>query len=319
MLSETAIIKHLTKESNGFVGDDAAVLPILNSEQYVITKDLLIEGIHFRSYFEPEDLAHKALHVNLSDLAAMGATPKYILCGISIPIVRGEYGQAFLDHLLHACKRTKTVLIGGDTTKSPDKFYISITAIGTSPPHLVKYRNGAQDRDVICVAGHLGWAHLGLMSLEKNTNVSVQYKNAFLRPNAKIEEGIWLGRQSYVTSMIDISDGLYIDLKHLCDISDVGGIIDLEKLEQDVEFENSCNFLTMDPLNVVLTGGEDYSLLFTVRSNYFNDLTHRFRDAFGYMPRAIGHVVSNSGVAFRKSDEFVELKLKPFTHFGESV
>jgi thiamine-monophosphate kinase len=320
MINEAKIIKSLIADSNGFIGDDAAVLPRESSEHYCITKDMLVEDIHFRtSYFNAKDMAHKALQVNLSDLAAMGAKPKYILCGLSIPVHHGEYAQLFLQNLVVLCKKANVTLIGGDTTKSPDKLYISITAIGISSSEHLKYRHMAKDGDIICVVGNLGWAHLGLIALENSLLIANEYKEAFLRPKAKVNEGIWLGQQSCVTSMMDISDGLYIDLKRLCEASSVAGVMNLEKLESNSDFSSVCASLELDPIDTMLTGGEDYGLLFTISAESFEHLAHNFYSIFGYKIKCIGTITSGSSVSFKKNDEFIDLDIKPFTHFGEKL
>lgn len=320
MLNEATIIKTLARESDGFIGDDAAVLPLPDGFRYVLTNDVLVEDIHFRTrYFSPKDLAHKALHVNLSDLAAMGASPKYILCGISIPISKGDYAEAFLHHLLQACKDVGVRLIGGDTTRSPDKLYISITAVGAILKRCIKFRSTACEGDIICVAGDLGWAHLGLRAFEQSVSMPKIYQNACLLPQAKIQEGIWLGKQPYVTSMMDVSDGLYIDLRRLCEASSVGAVIHLERFGLDEQFIRSCQSLELEPIEVILTGGEDYNLLFTVQPKYFEQLALNFEDSFKYPIKVIGHILADSRVIFRQNNEIMNLNLnlKSFTHFGE--
>lgn len=320
-ISEAEIIKVLSSKSGGYIGDDAAVLPPLDQEQYIITKDLLIEDVHFRiDYFNATDLAYKSLHVNLSDLAAMGAKPIYILCGISIPVDLNEYAKNFLEQLTTLCDKYDVTLIGGDTTKSTDKLHISITAIGTTSKECIKYRSLAKTGDTVCVVGHLGYAHLGLTALEAKSHINAKYINAFLRPKAKIKEGIWLGQQPEITSMMDISDGLYIDLKRLCKSSSCGSLIELSTLEYDDEFENSCHALGVKPLDVILTGGEDYSLICTVSTTAFSNIAETFKKTFDYNLRKIGKIITGSSIRLKKNNnEFIELNTKPFTHFGEDI
>ena len=318
MLNEKTIIQSLQPFSQGFIGDDAAVLPPLNQEQYVITKDLLVEDIHFRKcYFTPQELARKALQVNLSDLAAMGAKPLYILCGITIPMDCGEYGQAVLQQLIHACQDAGVTLIGGDTTRSPDKLYISITAIGVAHKEHIRYRHTAQQGDIICVIGNLGWAQLGLLALEQNIPIAEQYKVALLKPNAKVKEGLWLATQPDVTSQMDISDGVYIDLKRLCEASTVGANIDLDKLPKQKAFIEACQQLKEESRNIMLTGGEDYGLLFTVTSNAYEKLAYEFQQTFGYPIYNLGVITPGAAITLSENNKTVNLTLKAFTHFGE--
>ena len=320
MLNELDIINKLQIESQGFVGDDAAILPNIKNSEYVISKDLLIEDVHFRcSYFSPENLASKVLNVNLSDIAAMGATPKYILCGISIPNNNVEYYNKFLDYLVIKCKELGIILIGGDTTKSPDKLYISITVIGLAENINLKYRNNAKIGDKIFIAGNLGWSNLGFLSLENNINIYSQYVDSFLNPKAKILEGIWLGKQKDVNSMMDVSDGLYIDLLKLCKSSNCMAIINMNKINIDNLFIENCKKLSVDPTTNLFSGGEDYGLLFTVSNCNAQKLYKQFYNNFGYKLIEIGNIVEGEGVKFYEDNKEKFLNIKPFTHFGEEI
>jgi thiamine-monophosphate kinase len=318
MLNEAQIIARLEKFFPKYIGDDAAVIKVSAKKSYLVTKDLLVEDIHFRKkYFDPLSLAHKALHVNLSDLAAMGAKPEFILCGISIPISYQKYSTDFLYHFARLCEKEKVILIGGDTTRSPDKLFISITAIGTALTKNIKYRSTAEINDLICVAGNLGVAHLGLSFFEKSLFGGKKFKKIFLRPDAKVKEGQWLANQSCVTSMMDLSDGLYIDLKRLCQQSKVSGNLELERFVPTADFISSCNLVGFDPIETMLTGGEDYSLLFTVKKAKYQKLFSKFKKKFGYEVKHIGHISAGSGIRFTRNGKHEALQLKPFSHFGE--
>ncbi len=318
MLNEADIVNKLKSSFPDFIGDDAAVISQNEQSSFVLTKDLLVEDVHFRtSYYRPEDLAHKALHVNLSDVAAMGATPLFIMLGISIPENLEKYAQDFLEFFTQACLKASVILIGGDTTKSPDKLLISVTAIGTVNNTCIKYRTTAQSGDLICMIGHLGYAHLGLMSLEKKLTGFEKYQNTFLKPTAKNKQGQWLGQQTRVTSMMDISDGLYIDLKRLCQASNVQGNIELSNLKPNETFIAACHQLEILPQNVMLTGGEDYGLLFTVSADHFQKLSHDFKEKFNDEIRQIGKISNGTGVSLLAEDKVIDLELKPFSHFGE--
>jgi thiamine-monophosphate kinase len=311
MINEAKIIQRLQTKSCGFIGDDAAVLPHTNSSKYVITKDLLVEGIHFRTqYFSPQDLAHKALHVNLSDLAAMGAQPRYILCGIAVPDTLQDYAYNFLSSLSTSCQKAGVILIGGDTTAAKGYLYISITAIGlTTESNNIKYRNTAENNDLICIAGNLGWAHLGFIALENDTATAAKYKNSFLCPTAKIKEGLWLAKQTLVTSMMDISDGLYTDLKKLCAASNKSAVIDIELLQSVLDPDIS--------LQIALEGGEDYGLLLTINQESFEKLSNEFAKIFNYNLKVIGHITDGESITFKQGEQEVDLSINSFTHFGE--
>jgi len=310
MINEAQLIASLQQSSNGFIGDDAAVMPARGSEHFVITKDLLIEDIHFRTdYFKPGDLAHKALHVNLSDLAAMGAKPLYALCGISIPCNLHDYGKAFLDQLAVVCQQAGVILIGGDTTASKGQLFISMTAVGIALAANLKYRDGAKSGDLICVAGDLGFAHIGLRGLELSQSVDHRCSSQFLRPEAKTNEGIWLGGRNEVSSMMDISDGLYVDLKRLAASSKKHAVIDIELLQNDLPPTVS--------VQTALEGGEDYGLLITISKSTFEKFSRDFLDRFGYDLKPVGYMTDGGGVSFKKGAKSMEVIVNHFAHFGE--
>lgn len=319
MLNERDIIAGLKSKFPDYIGDDAAVIPLGEETSYVLSKDLLMEDIHFRtSYFDAASLAHKALQVNLSDIAAMGAKPTFIMLGISIPVSQEEYALDFIGCFAKACLDASVVMIGGDTTKSPDKLCISVTAIGTTKNKHLKYRKNAKPKNLICTIGNLGDAHLGLIALEQKLAKFDKYKNSFLRPVAKMNEGLWLGEQSAVTAMMDISDGLYIDLERLCAAAHIQGNLILDNLNPTEEFIAACEAMSLEPQEVVLTGGEDYGLLFTVQPEDLETLANDFIGKFGYELKVIGNTSEGTGINFTKKGEKIDLKPKPFTHFGEA-
>lgn len=320
MLNEAHIIANLKAAFPEHIGDDAAVIPGHGEECYVITKDILVEDVHFRlSYFNASSLAHKALQVNLSDIAGMGAKPKFVVLGIAIPEQNSTYIKDVLHYFAEHIKNAGLLLIGGDTTKSPDKLFLSITVIGSASPENLRYRSTAKVGDVICVAGNLGKAHLGLVACEQTLTGFEEYVDAFLRPMAKLQEGTWLGEQQAVTSMMDSSDGLYIDLKRLCAASNVAGRVDLEQLSPTPVFQSPCQTLGLDPVNIMLTGGEDYGLLFTVANNKYDELSQSFMKRFGVELKKIGQIMPGSGVHLFQKGEKKILTLTPFSHFGESL
>lgn len=318
MLSEANIIEYLYAEFPTNIGDDAAIIPLSETSSYVVTKDLLIEDVHFRrAYYNPASLAHKALHVNLSDLAAMGAKPQFVLLGLSIPDSYEKEIHEFLKGFSKACKDAAIILIGGDTTRSPDKFFISVTAIGIAETSKIKFRNRALAGDVICLAGMLGHAHLGLIALEAGIEGLHSFKTMCLKPMARLPEGVWLSQKKEVTAMMDLSDGLLIDLQRLCAASKVAADIQLDQLTASEDFVKACQQLSLDPLQVQLTGGEDYGLLLTVHPQAYTSLAAEFKQIQGYELQSIGHIVSGEGVHFMQQGQPRELLLKPFSHFGE--
>lgn len=323
MLNEDNIINLIKSNplSRRFVGDDAATIPLNDDTSLIISKDLLVEDIHFRiRYFSPKNLAHKALHVNLSDMAAMGATPKYVLLGISVPS-HYSFTKELLEYFMLECQKHNVILIGGDTTGSHDKLFISVTIIGTANNNDIKLRSTAQEDDIICVAGHLGYAHLGLIALEKNINDFDLFKQKLLQPEAKLQAGLWLGHNEQVTSMMDLSDGLFTDLNKLCKASNKSALIELNNIKLTDDFIQHCKKLQLLADEVILSGGEDYSLLFTVKTEKYSELSDTFEQEFGYKILQIGKILQKSDqtIYIKKDDIIIEPNLDIFSHFEQKT
>jgi thiamine-monophosphate kinase len=295
------------------------VLPLFNHKSQLITKDLLVENRHFKThYVDAVSLAHKALQVNLSDIAAMGGKPTYILCGIAIPERLAQYATNFLNALTSACKNANVILIGGDTTAADNTLCISITAIGEAQNHHIKYRTQAKPQQLLCHLGNLGFAHLGLTAFERNTPALNTFKHAFLYPTARCKAGAWLAQHSDVTSMMDVSDGLYIDLSRLCKASGVGATLYCHQLPHDDLFLKACETLQLDPLKTLLTGGEDYGLLFTVNAHAAQPLSNTFLKQFHHPIHCIGEITQDTNITLYDHDTLITPTLTPFTHFGET-
>lgn len=317
MLSEADIIKtlHDSFPVAGGIGDDAAILPFSDTHSYVVTKDLLVEDVHFRrSYGDAASLAHKSLHVNLSDIAAMGAKPSFVFLGLSVPKGLDDYAADFLKAFTAACKKHDVVLMGGDTTASPDKIFISVTAIGIALTKSIKRRSTAQVGDVVCVAGNLGYAHVGFLALEKAAAGLEGFKESFLKPSARMAEGLWFGAQAGVTAMMDISDGLYIDFSKLCAASSVAGV--LNRLAVSADMQTACESIVCDPRQALYSGGEDYGLLVTIKGDAFESVAAAFEKEFGYGLQLVGVVApGRAGLVTVPAD----ITVKPFSHFGEGA
>lgn len=315
-LNEDALIASLAVHSEGFIGDDAAVLP-LSHKHPIITKDLLIEHTHFNTHtISAADLGFKALQVNLSDLAGMGAKPKYVLCGVGIPKEQIEYGKTMLYSLQQACADNQLILIGGDTCQS-ETFCISITAIGFSKKEHIRYRDSAQPSDILCHIGPLGHAHLGWQASEKKISIPSNYQHAFCRPKALNQEGQFLGKQASVSSMMDVSDSLLIDIPRLCQQSNLGARIQLENIILDDDFKETALFMDLDPLSAAVIGGEDYGLLFTVNRDGIHTLKNDFLKTFNTPITLLGEMHSEKRVRYTLNNQSFTPSIKPFTHFGE--
>lgn len=320
-MNEDRIIERLKRSFPQMIGDDAAVLPKV-SEHLVISKDILVENVHFRRRYQtPQSLAYKALAVNLSDIAAMGATPYGVFLGISANPKDGEFVDCFLEAFVTACNEANITLMGGDTTRAPsNELFLSLTILGKGEPHNMKYRHTAQPQDTIFIAGPLGEAHLGLVALERDMAGFEVYKAHFLNPKARLAEGQWLAKQEGVHAMMDVSDGLWLDLHKLVKASTCSAILPLEHLELPTSAQQPYHDLALSPVEIQLTGGEDYSLLFTSSSKFDAQQQTAFQKKFGYDLRRIGTITASSegkshGVQLLKQSKPVSIALHPFEHF----
>ena len=192
------------------------------------------------------------------------------------------FGQATLSALAMACKQNNIELISGDLTASTNKMMLSITIMGYAADDHIRYRSGACAGDMVVVIGNLGIAGHGLQQLESGCVACQDSINAYLRPQAKIEEGYWCARQSSVTSMMDISDSLYLDLGKLCAASKCGAVIDVQHIEPHLP-----TYITWQD---ALVGGEDYGLLCTVKASDVQILAADFMRQFGYTLKVVGHI-----------------------------
>lgn len=235
------------------VGDDCALLRPDAGLDLAVTTDMLIEGRHFLPDAAPRELGHKALAVNLSDLAAMGATPRWATLAIALPAADPDWLEAFSAGLYALAERFNLDLVGGDTTRAPLRM-INITAIGEVPPGMALERSGARAGDDVWVSGELGGAALGLVHPE-----IPEAAKRLHAPEPRVELGERL--RKLASAAIDISDGLAGDLGHVCERSGVAAKVQYERIPRpgvfrqlkDEELEKRC----------VLSGGDDYELAFT--------------------------------------------------------
>ena len=254
------------------IGDDAAVLRPRAGADRVLTTDAFLENVHFllRSH-PPEAVGYKALARATSDLAAMGARPRYFLLSLALPVSCTEkWFDRFLDGMSRAARSFGLILAGGDTTKSPQAA-INITVIGEVAPGRAVLRSGARPGNLICVSGALGEAELGLQLLQRarvrqRSNSHGKWKKLLQKhfyPEPRLALGEWLGKNKRTTAMIDTSDGLSTDLAHLCEASGVGAKVWADRIPM-VTVPIELRRRGLDPLRLALDGGEDYELLFTV-------------------------------------------------------
>jgi thiamine-monophosphate kinase len=263
------------------IGDDCAVLPI-GDEALVFTSDMLNEGVHFLTDKSTAyQIGYKSLMVNISDVAAMGAKPVATLLSLALPEEHfGEWSADFMKGYRAVSKRYGVQLVGGDTTKSESGVCVSVTAIGRAPLANIKRRSSAKVGDVIMVTGKLGASAAGLRDVLAG-KLTTRNAKSHLMPEARVEEGVWLGEQSEVRAMMDISDGIASDLQHIIDLSKRGAVV----AERNLPIAKGA---TIDD---AFCGGEDYELLLTVDKRKADELAQRFEEKFGKPLYNIGRVV----------------------------
>lgn len=247
------------------IGDDVAVIERLN-EALLVTTDILIEGIHFdRSWIDPYRLGKKALNVNLSDIAAMGGTPKYFLISLGLPKnLSLSFVNSFYRGLKEGAKRFRVDLIGGDTSLS-QKMVINICLLGEGKKENLLFRNGSKVGDDLFVTGTVGDAALGLKILQERgfQGGPKGLIERHLSPYPRIDLGQAIAKRQWASAMIDVSDGLLIDTRHLLEESGVGARIWKEWVPLSRLYRKWIHSYSKDPYRFALCGGEDYELLFT--------------------------------------------------------
>ncbi|MDQ6651554.1 MAG: thiamine-phosphate kinase, partial [Acidobacteriota bacterium] len=281
------------------IGDDAAVIRAEIGKNTVVTTDLLVEEIDFRrDTTRPDLLGHKALAVSLSDIAAMGARPRWALVSIGLPkeVWRSEFVDGFYEGFFRLADRYDVTLIGGDVSRTPERIVIDSIVIGESTIGGAIFRSGAQPGDQIFVTGYLGDAAAGLRLIEQGVRLQPQRTKQpatsaiggqssdrsidhlllrHLQPEPRVGWGLLIGDNQLATAMIDISDGLSSDLNHLCRESKVGALFDASRIPIDHLVTELCGRRALDPLMLALHGGEDFELLFTVKAESVDKLPTR--------------------------------------------
>jgi thiamine-monophosphate kinase len=290
-------LKNLPEGVTG-IGDDCAVIPWNTDESLLVTTDMLIEDVHFiRSKISPLDLGYKSLAVNLSDIAAMGATPESAFLSLGIPgDIEIEWLDEFYTGLNQLAKQEHVNLLGGDTTKSPDNLVINITVIGKAITQFIKFRSTSKQNDIICTTGIIGDSGGGLKSLFENKaiNDDIMYLiRQHNRPRPHIAEGIWLARQKGVHAMMDISDGIDSDLRRIMEKSLCGAEINIDRLPISRQLHNVSEQFKWNADEIALTGGEDYCLLVTIDPGYYKIISEKFLKEFQRPLADIGLITNN--------------------------
>jgi thiamine-monophosphate kinase len=297
------------------IGDDCALLTVPDKQVLAISTDTLVSGTHFLPDISPRDLGYKALAVNVSDLAAMGADPAWLTLALTLPEVDEAWLEAFSDSLFEQLNYYDMQLIGGDTTRGPLSMTLGIH--GFVPAGRALKRSGAKPGDWIYVTGTPGDSAAGLAILQQRLTVADSKQSAYLvqrhlRPTPRVLQGQAL--RDLASSAIDLSDGLISDLGHILKASGCGARIDLDALPYSEAF--SANVEPEQALRWALSGGEDYELCFTVP-----EINRGALDvALGYLGvpfTCIGQVmVASEGLRYTRNGEQVTLDWKGYDHFN---
>lgn len=305
------------------IGDDASVFKPPEGMVMVLTTDMLVEGFHFLSGVKLELVGRKSLSVNLSDIAAMGAEPldAYVSVGVSESISLSELEELY-SGLSNVAKEHGVNILGGDTTRSPGPLIINIAVTGFAPREEITLRKGACPGDIIYVTGFLGDSAGGLDLLRNKRpwpeEKALPLLEAHLNPRPQIREGRFLARTGWVRAMMDVSDGIGSDLRHICARSSVGAILREDWIPISKALREYCEHFSLDPLSFALGGGEDYCLLAAVSRDGHEKLEQGFQEQFQRPIWKIGEIISEEGLSIiRKDGTQVPLPFKGWDSFRD--
>lgn len=301
------------------VGDDCALLAPGPGMQLAVSSDMLVEGRHFFSDVHPQLLGHKALAVNLSDLAASGAKPLAFTLALSLPRADAAWCQAFSDGLFALAEQHDCELVGGDTTQGP--LNICITVFGEVPTGQALLRSGAQPGDDIWVSGTLGDARIALDALLRQhalpAPVLAQARQRLEQPTPRVALGLAL--RGVASSCLDISDGLLGDLNHILEASRVGAFIDANITRSLLQARRHPMMAALAVSRIdacTLTGGDDYELCFTAPSHAQSTVRDAATQA-GVAVTCIGRIEAQRGIrVMAPGGQQLPLRFASFDHFA---
>lgn len=299
------------------VGDDGAVLRLPQGNELVVVMDTLVDGVHFAAGTAAEDVGYKALAVNLSDMAAMGAEPAWATLALTLPQADEAWLAGFARGLAAAAGPFSVQLVGGDTTRGP--LTVTVQVQGWVPQGQAVRRSGARPGDLVCVTGTLGDAALALQAWQRGERLPAPHGDHLVRrlhrPTPRCAEGIVL--REFASAMIDVSDGLAADLGHLLDAAGMGASIDLSRLPLSGAFRAVTDAWPPDQaLCLALGGGDDYELCFIVPAARHEPLLQRF-EAFGCAVQVIGMIEAEPGLRCLRGDgSLLTLPTSGYQHFA---
>lgn len=294
------------------IGDDAALLQVQAEHQLVVSSDMLVSGTHFFPDADPELLGWKTLAVNLSDIAAMGATPKWATLSLALPNIDESWLADFAKGFFRCANTFNIDLIGGDTTKGPLAF--NVTIMGEVPKQQALNRNGAKPNEDIWVSGQLGNAAFGLQYLQNKIAITEPYKSTVLaalhQPQPRCTLGLAL--RGLASSCIDLSDGLLADLGHILKASNLGATLQLADIPV---LTSVATPITDNKIQAtVLAGGEDYELCFT-SSQANRETIQKLSQALNLPITCIGQTTTDKKLQILHNQQTVSLMTKGYDHF----
>jgi thiamine-monophosphate kinase len=293
------------------IGDDAACLRVLPNHHLVVSSDTLVADVHFLSSWDAYDIAYKAVMVNVSDIAAMAATPCWVTLALTLPKIDTTWLTRFSKGLSEALNHFNIALVGGDTTRGP--LSMTLTMFGVAKGDKILRRSGAKSGDKIYVSGALGAAAFAVTltkaSLLPQADI-MELMHKLQHPYPRIDLGANL--QIYATAGIDISDGLAADLNHICEASQVGACLNLAQIPIHPLVQQ---YQPHKALDFALHGGDDYELCFTINPT----LEAKFLASMAAMKcqcYPIGSIETQLGLRGRKENsEVIDLKTFGYRHF----
>jgi len=317
------IIRARTAQSRGDVvlgiGDDAALLKPPAGQQLVACTDTLVAGVHFPQGTAPQDIGWKSLAVNLSDLAAMGATPAWAMLALTLPKADRRFVEAFADGFAQLARAHAVNLVGGDTTQGP--LSVTVSAFGFSPESRALLRSGARVGDAVFVTGTLGDAAAALRLMQdsglgtrdpSNEQARSELLLRLNRPEPRIAAGLAL--RDVASACIDVSDGLLADLGHICEASGMGAVVEADALP--LSSAMLALFEADERRAFALSGGDDYELCFTASVDRADRIAADFA-RLGFGAARIGRIVAEAGVRVRDANgNAVEPPRRGWQHFA---
>lgn len=309
------IAKYFTRpvQADLGVGDDAALIRLRPGYQLAVSADMSVAGTHFFADIDPFAIGWKAMAVNVSDMAAMGAQPKWATLSIALPEINELWLQGFSAGLFACADAFGVSLIGGDTTRGP--LNVAINIMGELPQGEALQRNGAQTGDDVWVSGTLGQAALWLQhrlgALDLHAEDVAMLATAMHHPQPRVALGLAL--RGIATAALDISDGLLADLTHILEASAVGAELDWASIPKPVLQQSAVSESLLQ--QVVLAGGDDYELCFTVAPQH-RDTLRALADQLALPLHRIGKITTAAGLQVLDGEAAVVLSQKGYAHFG---